>query len=252
MNQLALLEPVLRLPQGQNFELQVIDASGAPLPDDITVQYRWESPDGSLNEEFEPMLTVGDVARHERGGVQRPFEYRAVGGDDHLMPWQRLEIVEPPAVRDILLTLRFPDYTGWPARAGEPNVDALAGTKIEIHASATKALESASVRLSDEVEIPATIGADGHSLTIPADGEHAFVVKSSGSYWFELVDGEGFRSAASPQYELCAVSDAPPTVEVERPAGATFLSASDATLPLSIVARDDLAIHRITLQLLAE
>ena len=35
----------------------------------MTIQYRWENPDGSLNEESEPMLTVGDVARHERGGV---------------------------------------------------------------------------------------------------------------------------------------------------------------------------------------
>ena len=32
VNQLAILEPVLRLPQGQNFELQVVDASGARCP----------------------------------------------------------------------------------------------------------------------------------------------------------------------------------------------------------------------------
>ncbi|HEY1600160.1 MAG TPA: hypothetical protein VGG64_11185 [Pirellulales bacterium] len=249
VNQLAILDPVLRLPQGQDFVVQAVDSSGAPLPDDIAVQYRWENPDGSVTEESEPMQLLGDVARHERSGVHRPFEYRAVGGDDRLMPWQQLEIVESPGVRDSSLTLHFPTYSGWPDRTGELNVHALIGTKIEIRAQATKELESASVRLADEQEIPAALAADGHSLSVPADFEHEFVIKGSGSYWFDLVDREGFHSAASPKYELHAVPDAAPSVEVERPQ-ANIHVASDATLPVSITARDDLAIHRITLNYL--
>ena len=143
VNQLAIVSPVYRLPLGQTFEAQVIDAAGAPLPDDVTMHYRYEDAAGDVTEETEPMRLIGGALVARRDGVERPFEYRAVGGDDHVMSWTRLEIVEPPAVQSASVTLHFPDYTGWEPQSGDLNFRALVATKVEIRATATKPLRAA-------------------------------------------------------------------------------------------------------------
>jgi hypothetical protein len=246
VNQLAIVSPVLRLPLGQTFEIQVIDVAGAPLPGDATIRFRYEDAAGDVTEEAEPMQMIGAALVARRDGVERPFEYRAVGGDDHAMSWTRLEIVQPPCVRDASVTLHFPDYTGWESQSSDLNLRALVGTKVEIEATATKSLQAAAACLEGDVTVPAAIGKDGLSFTIPTDSEHAFTVSGPAAYTFDLEDREGFHSAAGPKYEIRAAVDAEPTSEIREPKANIFVTA-DATLPIVILAHDDLVIRRIAL-----
>jgi hypothetical protein len=111
---------------------------------------------------------------------------------------------------------------------------------------------------------PTAVSADGYRITAPpptspsspsfsppAEGAAApeFVVERSGAYWLDLIDRVGFHSADSIKYEITAVPDAAPAVDVRQPKSNTFVTA-DATLPLSVMARDDLAIHQILLRYL--
>jgi hypothetical protein len=248
-NRLAFKEPIKRLPLGQTFEVQVIDAGGAPLPDDVTMHYRYRDPDDNAVEESEPLQWIDQMLLARRELVDRPFEYRAVGGDDHAMAWTQLEVVEPPVMRESCVTLSYPAYTGWPNRAGELHIRALVGTKVCLEAKASKALDSATVQFGDAESIAAAVSADGYSFAVPADSEHEFVVNRSGTYWIELVDREGFHSDAERKYQIRAVPDAPPTVEIEHPKANIFVT-GDATLPLSLVARDDLALRGISIDYL--
>lgn len=266
-NQLVISDPIERLPAGQAFEVEVVDAAGAPLPDDAAMQYRFTSSDGeTINESF-PLQLVDKVLVARRDNVRQSFEYRAVGGDDHVMPWTMLEVVEPPAVRDAAVTLRFPSYTGWPDRPSDLNLRALRGTRVLLSATSTKPIVEAGVRMGDALISPASISADGYRITAPAvatekstapkKNEEAaedapppeFVVDKSGAFWLDLIDRDGFHSAEAPKYELTAVPDAAPSVDVRQPKSNVFVTA-DATLPLTILARDDLAIHQITLRYL--
>ncbi len=249
MNQLAIVAPVLRLPHGQTFEVEVVDQASATPPDDVVMHYRFRSPDGEVTEETEPLKALGGQLLARREGVERPFEYRAVGGDDYAMRWQQLEVVEPPTVRSTALELHFPSYTGWPERASEANMRALVGTHVAVQVTFTKSLSEAAVALGSESSIPATVRPDGLAATIDTDAEPAFVIRASGPYWFALTDREGFHNSTPTKYEIRAIPDAPPTADIEQPRANLFVT-PDAVLSLKVRAGDDLAVRNVTLEYL--
>lgn len=248
-HQLAILNPVERLPHGQSFEVEVVDQGSSMPPDDVVMHYRFPSADGEIVEETEPLKSLGGPMLARREGVERSFEYRAVGGDDYTMPWIALAVVEPPAVRGSSLMLHFPGYTGWQPRASEANIRALAGTKVAVNATFTKPLAEAALQLDDDAEIPATIRADGYAGSIAPDADTPFEIRTSGAYSFLLTDREGFHNAAATKYEIRAVPDAPPTVEVVQPKANLFVT-PDAAITLSVRAGDDLAVRRVSLDFL--
>ena len=94
------------------------------------------------------MQRIGDlvVARKER--VARPFDYRAEGGDDHKMAWIHVDVVQPPRVDSLAITLHPPDYTGWPVQPGERRIVALRGTVVEMAGRSNKPLSAATLHVA--------------------------------------------------------------------------------------------------------
>ncbi len=135
------------------------------------------------------------------------------------------------------------------ARASEANIRALVGTKVAVNATFTKPLAAAALQLDDDIEIPATIRADGYAGSIAPDADTPFAIRTSGGYSFVLTDREGFHNVAATKYETRALPDAPPTVEVVQPKANLFVT-PDAALTVSVRAADDLAVHRLTLDFL--
>ncbi|HEV3024915.1 MAG TPA: hypothetical protein VGX76_20710, partial [Pirellulales bacterium] len=241
---LAFVRPIERIAQGQPFEIEVIDARDAPLPDEVFLHVRYTGEGGSPTEQVEPMRVLGDVMVLRKENVMRPFDYRAVGGDDDSMPWARLEVVEPPAVDQLTISLAYPDYTGWPAEASDPHIRALVGTRVELAATTTKPIRSAVLHVENGPAIPASLAGDGQGFSIAAADGEAFIVEKSGSYWFELTDADGFSSGQQVRYEIRAVDDLPPSVSFEEPTANVFVTA-EAAVPWRIAVKDDLAIHRL-------
>ena len=152
--------------------------------------------------------------------------------------------VEPPAIESVSIRLIPPAYTGLPAANAERHIRALRGTRVQISAKADRPLAAASLCLENGTKIPVEIGDDGRILNIGDDGV-PFVVEKSGSYWFELTDREGLRSEGD-RWEIQAVADEPPTVVIERPT-ADLIVTPEATAPIRVAAKDDLAVARIEL-----
>ncbi len=258
---LRLRRPVSRVARGQAFEVEVVDTDkAARLPPRVHIHYRFEGPDGVVTEESEPMRLVDGAMVARRENVVRPFSYRASGGDDDSMPWIPVEVVEPPQIESLSITLIPPKYTGWPPERTERHVRALVGTQMRIAAKATKPLSSAVLCLDGPLEIPGRIGQDGYHFTVggPSEGGQSanekpaataaaeLVIEESGTYWFRLTGDEGLSGGGDPRWEIRAVPDTPPTVTIEEPLANLFVT-PQAVVPLRVAAKDDLAVAEVTL-----
>ena len=118
------------------------------------------------------------------------------------------------------------------------------GTKVELSARTNKAISAASLRWSGPGAgaLAAAVRPDGRGLT------SSFDVAESGSFWFDLVDTEGFRSQEkeTARYEVRALKDEAPRVVIEEPANNRDVT-PDADVPVRIVADDDFGIASVRL-----
>ncbi|NUQ61695.1 MAG: hypothetical protein HUU20_04350 [Pirellulales bacterium] len=243
---LVLRNYVDRVARGQTFEVEVIDADGN-LPAEVFIHYRFENAEGKATSESERMRLLGGAMVARRDNVVRPFSYRVTGGDDHSMPWIDVEVLLPPALESASITLVPPEYTAWPKEAAKDHIRALAGTRVTIAARATKPLKAAQLCLEDGRRFDGRVTGDGRYFTIPADPRNPVGIEKSGAYWFEFTDTEGLTGGSDDRWEIRAVPDASPTVAIEEPAANIFVT-PEATVPLRVTAKDDLAVRGVALE----
>jgi len=249
VHQLRFVDPVTRVALGQTFEVELVDAEGVSLPDEVRIHFRYDEGDRPARDEVEAMQFIDGKMVARKESVSQPFSYRAEGGDDRSMGWTRLEVVEPPAVESLAIELHYPAYTGFSPQNSQPHLRAPAGTRVTIQAATTKPLRSATLRTDVGLELPATIGDDGYSFTIPTNAQPEFVLDKSGTYWFDLEDREGFHGGQQTRYEMRVIPDSAPTVDIEQPKANIFVT-PQAVVPLRILVKDDLAIHQVSLVVL--
>jgi len=247
VHHLAIRNPTGRIARGQPFEVEVVDREGVRLPAEVRIHYRSENPDGTLTHEAEPMRLVRGmmVARRER--VMRPFSFRAEGGDDRSMPWQPVDVVEPPAIKSLRVELTPPPYTGWPPERSDGNIRALFGTRAEITAATTKPLSSAMLLVEGGAALAARITEDGYGLAVPAAASSPWIIDGRRSYTFRLTDREGLSGGEDVRWEIHGVPDTPPTVSMDEPNADLFV-VPKAVVPLRVTAEDNLAIRKIDLE----
>ncbi|MEN6449904.1 MAG: hypothetical protein ABFC96_05370 [Thermoguttaceae bacterium] len=241
LNNLQVRRAPERLARGQAFQVEVVDQDRARLPADVRIYYRTETPDGAAAEESERMQFAEGAMTARRDNVRQSFAYRVEGGDDRSMPWSEVEVVDPPAIESLRIQAIPPAYTGWPATDSSRNVRAIVGTRLRIGGRATKPLRSADLCLEGGRRVAGRLGDDGRSFTVAE-----FVVDKSSSYWFELIDGDGFRGGDEDRWEIHAVTDAAPVVNIVQPA-ANMLVTPRAVSPLRVSARDDLALRDVAI-----
>ncbi|HZZ72090.1 MAG TPA: hypothetical protein VFE24_07535 [Pirellulales bacterium] len=239
---------VRRLAQGQPFEVELFDANQR-LPAEVRIHYRTLSGGQPGEEQVEKMQFVNDRMVARRDAVQRPFEYRAEGGDDQSMPWIRVAVLEPPRLEALKIKLTPPAYTGRPAEPSERRIVALQETEVAMTGTVSMALRSATVHFTGGATLPVAVDPAGRTFHLPIDDlpEHQWRIEKSGEYWFEFVDTDDLTAGPENKYELRAIPDLPPTVILEQPAANLFVTA-EADVPLRVLAKDDLAIRSIGLK----
>jgi hypothetical protein len=245
---LAFKSPVTRVAIGQDFEVELIDHSGTP-PDDARIAYRYLVDGQPAEEEYEKPIKLGEVLLARKENVLRPFEYRAVGGDDTSMDWTRVEVVEPPAVESITITLHPPEYSGLPVGASQRRIEALRGSRVELAGKTTRRTVAGSVVQEDGLAVAMRITDDGFGFALSADDADPWVIDKSGKYWIELRDADNLIGGMEDRWDVRAISDEPPRVTLERPIGTLYVTAS-AIVPIVAHVRDDLAIRNVALHYL--
>lgn len=241
---LEFRNPPTRLAAGQTFEAELTDSAGA-LPEEVRIDYRIAT--GSQRETAsEPMAMVGDVMIARRENVRQSFAFRATGGDDDLMKWHWVEVVEPPRLKTLAITVYPPTYTGLPPTVAERHLDVLAGTGIELRGTATEPLRAARVLQDSVPPIDATISAgdDGKSNVFHIAPEK-WIATKTGPYSLELSDGDGLAGVVG-QWNLRVEPDSPPSVSWQSPSEDLYVT-PNAIVPIALVVKDNLAIQRVDL-----
>jgi hypothetical protein len=251
VHHLEFIDPPHKIASGEDFSVELFDRNG-DLPDEVEILFRPVMDDGVVPER-QPMEY--DFARermiYRLKNVSQPFDYRAIGGDDDTMDWIRLDVVQPPRIDSVDITLHPPAYTGWPSEPSDRNIRALAGTRVEVRGKTTKPLAGAAVVIEtgtgeEPLRLPARLGDDATAFFVPADAAEPWLIDESGVYGFELIDPNQYRQAERSRWELRAVADRPPTISLERPATNIYVTA-DAVVRIRALVKDDLAVQSIDL-----
>ncbi len=251
------LSPVVQTPdqplliaRGDTLEFYVINERGR-LPERVWFEHRLGNEAESTREALRQTTIRDEKGRSHEAAViswvaaRGPLEFRATGGDDEMMSFVRVEVVQPPTLDELQVSIAPPRYSGRPVDVLPPGVghaQGLLGTKIEVAGRADKPLKSAKLRISDKPAVPLSIGPDGQSFT----AEFAITESGVTAYWFELTDTAGFIDREAPRFELRGLADLVPEVVIESPV-ADIQLAPDAELTVKVLAKDDLGLREVRL-----
>ena len=138
---LKFVDPPVRLAAGSDFEAKVIDEHGE-LPESVQIHYRWQV-DGRIETSSRWMEPADNAFVIRREDVSRSFEFRAEGGDDQSMAWQRIDVVVPPEVSQWTLSAFPPPYSGLRDLTGDDIREVLIGTEMAVTGVADRPIQSA-------------------------------------------------------------------------------------------------------------
>ncbi|HEV3022364.1 MAG TPA: hypothetical protein VGX76_07845, partial [Pirellulales bacterium] len=162
-------EAPTRLAAGQNFEVELLQDAQHRVPPNARIHYRYQTSPSGVEQESEAMRSVAGAMVARKENVTRPFWYRAEGGDDASMDWIYLEVVEPPRLESLQLTLHPPDYTGLGPEPSEKNIHALRGTRVGLIGTATKKLRKVTICQEGHKSLAAGLASDGYSFELSGD-----------------------------------------------------------------------------------
>ena len=180
--------------------------------------------------------------------VRDATSYRFDSGKRHSAE-HRIRVVQRPSVDRFTLRLVPPAYTRREAQSleeGRGDAVALVGTRIEIEGTASSPL--ARGQLLPEGDPAAAVTLPG-PLRLSLDGatfRAAFTLRGDLRYHFEVEDSLGHGNADPVTYQLSAIEDRPPYVELRAPEADAILPKS-LQVELQVHADDDFGISRLTL-----
>lgn len=184
-----------------------------------------------------PVKYVGNIEH-----VLEDLEFR-VGAHDALWPrWEKLIVLDRPAIKALSLAYRFPDYLGRkPEASSVGDIRAPEGSTVRISATFNKTVTKARIQRRDNQQtLPPT------DLVLAADRLSAtteLTIEKGGYYKLLLTCTDGFENSSPVEYVIEAVKDRSPTVKINFPAQDKTVTRF-AKWPIRFTARDDWGITR--------
>ncbi|MFO7896670.1 MAG: DUF4175 family protein [Candidatus Cloacimonadales bacterium] len=149
-----------------------------------------------------------------------------------------LEVLEIPALKQIVAKIDFPAYTNLPTRQDSSgNISLLEGSTLHLKIKANNPLETAQLVWDEQIFEMQRLGKSTFSQQLKP--------QISGNYYFNLTDILGNQSQKI-LYQIQLQSDELPQVEILQPAADTVLS-QNMLLPLVYTAADDFALQDLEL-----
>jgi hypothetical protein len=170
--------------------------------------------------------------------AQKSFRYQASSRHGS-SPVYTLQVVEPPDIGRITVTLFPPDYTRLPKQVRqEGHIEALKGTVAHLEARTNKPVKEGKLILHP-----------GNPLALQMKGDRltgSLVVLDPGAYSFLVKDELGFENPDPVRYRIHLIPDKYPEAEIVDPSQDLEVSGTEA-FSLSYTARDDFGITAIRL-----
>ena len=178
-----------------------------------------------------PMEAAGpDTFTYELYSVDAGLEYFVSAGNGRSDTF-RVEVYEPPELREVTVRYTFPEYTGRPREVrSSGHVRAVRGTRAEVTASYSKDIREG---------LLAT--AAGDTLAAAVDGPragYAFTLTDSTTYELLARDRQGHADESPRRFPIDAVPDGLPVIRFPEPGGHVWAVPADV-VPVSLEARDD-------------
>ncbi len=228
-----------KVARGEPFLLEVAVRKGKVVPTSAQVVYTFADGQQST----EALRPDDQGVFHGRiDAIERPFRFEVTAGDDRT-PRLAVQVVPPPAIRSLAVTLVPPAYTRQPRAdlaPGHTQVRVVEGTAIEIQARATKPLALALLRRGSAKPLAADLSDNATALAT------RFLAAESGPFWLELTDTEGFANREPTRFDLRALKDEAPRVTFDQPTADREIT-PDGVLPLKITTEDDFGLQTIRL-----
>jgi len=233
----------IRIPRGDDYTLEVIvTLESKVIPDRVFIDFRDgrsalamkrregnENPDGQAT--FEAVLA----------NVIQPFQFRVRGGDERT-DYVTVELVEPPAIDELQLSLTYPQYAGGKTEALPPGKGPyfiLPGSSLTLSGTGNKPLAKAALaREGERIELAIKDGKQVSGTLSPQQ------VKT-GQYAIELTDAEGLVARRPTTFGLRLRPDREPRVRA-RLVGVGGMVTARARLPLSCRVTDDYGLTEIS------
>jgi hypothetical protein len=170
--------------------------------------------------------------------AQFSFRYQASAGGFSSQV-NRIQVVDPPEIGRIKLTLIPPDYTSLPKEVKEEgHIEALKGTLVKLESQATKQVKEGKIVLAQGNQLPLDV--KGSLLS------GSLLVFYPGSYSIKVKDELGFENPDPVQYQIRLIADKYPESEIITP-GQDLEVAGNEVIPLVYWAKDDFGITGVRL-----
>jgi hypothetical protein len=241
-----------RVVRGDPMKITVTVAPDTTAPKEVEFHMKFTSI-GSATESIPAM--PGDPPRYVKifPVVTEPFKFYVTGNDDQTEE-VKVELVEPPELKEMEIEVRAPLYTGLAPRKirrGAGMVDVADGGVVALSGLATKDLSSVRVLLDDVPIKNSRIVTEPGQPPRRVTGE--FTVKApvpfrpSMSLKVELHDTERFVNRKAAAYSLVLRQDQPPSCVLETVDIGGEIT-SNAVLKLNITPKDDYGVAGLHLE----
>ena len=237
----------IRVAHGSDFEFFVVNAKGQ-LPKSVVFHKVYPSGRTEQQELRRTSLRDADGKTREVAYVdfvaKSDLSFWVAGGDDSEMPHYRVEVVPPPLITRLNVTVIPPEYTGRPRQQnpdGVGHIKALVHSQVSMSGRVNKPLRSCVLTVGSGEDRSLQLTEDRVGFT------GGFTISKPGNDSFRLTfeDDDGFSSGNQFRFEIRAIEDEVPVVEFAEPTGDVLVT-RDAKLKVRVSAEDDLGLasHR--------
>ena len=173
--------------------------------------------------------------------VKRDFNYYVAANGEKSEKYS-VKVVDKPRVIDVKLTCNYPSYTNLKSEVkneNDGNITALVGSRVTIEAKTNKNLEKAVLVFSD--------GSKSEMKVNDKTARGGYIIRKDASYHIEIYDKNGVANPDPIEYQIKAVPDEFPLVDVIYPGEDRDLDES-MSMPLRIKATDDFGFSKLEIR----
>ena len=246
---------LVRLPQGSSGTLRIrAKAEGSELPVLCTVYYRTDSGTrgqsnmrrvGRIVDGYQSFILDGPPL----SGLSESFALDVRGLDDRLDDY-RIEAVAPPALTDMQVSVRYPNYLRAPGSGDidwnstyQSGLRLREGSDVTLTATSSVPMGESDVMVKTDagelVDIPLQYSDDRMSVALTLDD-----IRSATTISLVPSDTGGISAQAPYRYFLGVVLDEPPKLEVRLNGIGTAVTPI-ARIPIEAVATDDYGVNEL-------
>lgn len=220
--------------QGEDFYLKISASGEAPKSVDLYIKSKEDAEFTKRNLQIDSTKT----ASFTKTAVRSNFKYYATASDVKTQEYN-VNVINPPLISELEFTINPPSYSGLPERVQKDNgnISALKGSKVKVQLQSNKSLASGSL----------IFGKEKKRFNLNArNGETQFQIMNDGSYHIEITDTSGYKNRNPINYNVQALTDEVPSVEIVSPEKSAVLGEDDK-LAINAAIMDDYGFSKLEL-----